>query len=62
MKKQKKSATKQNVSKLKNSINQKNKRQIINFKKSTRNNINSIGNYHNSNAYFSRCFNKCNTW
>ncbi len=61
MKKQKKSATKQNVSKLKNSINQKNKRQIINFKKSTRNNINCISYFNNSNANFSWCINKCNS-
>ncbi len=56
MKKRKKSVLKQNVSNIENCVNQNIEKQIVNLKKSSRNNISSIGNYNNSNANFSRCF------
>ena len=57
MKKQKKSVLKQNVSNVENGINQNTKKQVVNLKKSSRNNINSISNNNNYNANLSWCFN-----
>ncbi|MCX4303875.1 MAG: hypothetical protein OSJ66_07735 [Clostridia bacterium] len=57
MKKQKKSVLKQNVSNVENGINQNTKKQVVNLKKSSRNNINSISNNNNYNVNLSWCFN-----
>ena len=50
MKKQKKSVLKQNVSNIENCVNQNTEKQIVNLKKSSRNNINSISNNNNYNV------------
>ncbi len=56
MKKRKKSALKQNVSNAKNYVNQNTEKQIVNLKKSSRNNLNRISYFNNSNANFGGCF------
>ncbi len=56
MEKRKKSALKRNVSNAENCVNQRTEKQMVNLKKSSRNNLSSISNYNYSNAYFSRCF------